>query len=161
MLTPLDIENKRFQRGIRGYDVDEVDDFLDQLTDDYETLYKENSMLKQKIEEVQNDLEHYKSLEQTLQSTLVMAQTTAEDIKLNAQTSADDVRKNAQDRAEQIIRDAQSEARKATDEIAKEEFEIRKRTEELKRQFGVYRAKMESLLISQLELLQNNKDDEE
>ena len=161
MLTPLDIENKRFQRGIRGYDGEEVDDFLDQLTDDYETLYKENSMLKQKIEEAKKDLEHYKSLEQTLQSTLVMAQTTAEDIKMNAQTSADDVRKNAQDRAEQIIRDAQSEARKATDEIVKEEFEIRKRTEELKRQFGVYRAKMESLLISQLELLQNNNDDEE
>ena len=161
MLTPLDIENKRFQRGIRGYDVGEVDDFLDQMTEDYETLYRENEELKQKLEDAKKDLAHYKNLAQTLQSTLVMAQTTAEDIKLNAQTSADDVRKNAQDRAEQIIRDAQSEARKATDEIAKEEFEIRKRTEELKRQFGVYRAKMESLLISQLELLQNNKDDEE
>lgn len=150
MLTPLDIENKRFSKTLKGYNVDEVDDFLDQLTIDYERLYKENSELKEKIEEDKKDLEHYKSVEQTLQNTLVMAQTTAEDIKSNAQS-----------RAEQIIRDAQSEARRATEEITKEEFEIRKRTEELKRQLGVYKAKMEALLISQLELLQDNKDEEE
>ena len=65
-----------------------------------------------------------------------------------------------QSRAEQIIREAQSEARKATEEITKEEFEIRRRTEELKRQFSVYKAKMEALLISQLELLQDNENEE-
>lgn len=150
MLTPLDIENKRFSKTIKGYNVDEVDDFLDQLTIDYERLYKENAELKDKVEENKKDLEHYKSVEQTLQNTLIMAQTTADDIKANAQS-----------RAEQIIRDAQSEARRATEEITKEEFEIRKRTEELKRQLGVYKAKMEALLISQLELLQENKDEDE
>ncbi len=149
MLTPLDIENKRFSKTLKGYNVDEVDDFLDQLTIDYEKLYKENAELKDQIEESKKDLEHYKNVEHTLQNTLVMAQTTAEDIKKNAQT-----------RAEQIIRDAQSEAKRATEEITKEEFDIRKRTEELKRQFGVYKAKMEALLISQLELLQDKEDEE-
>ena len=148
MLTPLDIENKRFSKTLKGYNVDEVDDFLDQLTIDYEKLYKENEELKDQIEESKKDLEHYKNVEHTLQNTLVMAQTTAEDIKKNAQT-----------RAEQIIRDAQSEAKRATEEITKEEFDIRKRTEELKRQFGVYKAKMEALLISQLELLQDKEDE--
>lgn len=150
MLTPLDIENKRFSKSIKGYNLDEVDDFLDQLTVDYERLYKENNELKNQLENMQNDLEHYKSVEQTLQNTLIMAQSTADDIKANAQN-----------RADQIIRDAQSEARRATDEITKEEFEIRKRTEELKRQFSVYKAKMEALLISQLEMLQDNKENEE
>ena len=149
MLTPLDIENKRFSKTLKGYNVDEVDDFLDQLTIDYEKLYKENAELKDQIEESKKDLEHYKNVEHTLQNTLVMAQTTAEDIKKNAQT-----------RAEQIIRDAQSEAKRATEEITKEEFDIRKRTEELKRQFDVYKAKMEALLISQLELLQDKEDEE-
>ena len=149
MLTPLDIENKRFSKTLKGYNVDEVDDFLDQLTIDYEKLYKENAELKDQIEESKKDLEHYKNVEHTLQNTLVMAQTTAEDIKKNAQT-----------RAEQIIRDAQSEAKRATEEITKEEFDIRKRTEELKRQFEVYKAKMEALLISQLELLQDKEDEE-
>lgn len=149
MLTPLDIENKRFSRTLKGYNVEEVDDFLDQLTADYEKLYKENADLRTQVEENRKDLEHYRNVEHTLQNTLVMAQTTAEDIKANAQSHA-----------EQIIRDAQSEARRSSEEITKEEFEIRKRTEELKRQFGVYKAKMEALLISQLELLQD-KDDAE
>lgn len=149
MLTPLEIENKRFPTKFKGYDDSEVDAFLDQITIDYEKLYKENAELKAQIEENKKDLEHYRSVEHTLQNTLVMAQTTAEDIKANAQS-----------RAEQIIRDAQSEARRATEEITKDEFDIRKRTEELKRQFGVYKAKMEALLISQLELLQDKEDEE-
>lgn len=149
MLTPLDIENKRFSKTLKGYNVDEVDDFLDQLTIDYERLYKENAELKEQIDNSRKDLEHYRNVEHTLQNTLVMAQTTADDIKSNAQS-----------RADQIIRDAQSEAKRATETISKEEFEIRKRTEELKRQFGVYKAKMEALLISQLELLQDKDDGE-
>lgn len=150
MLTPLDIENKRFSKGLKGYNVDEVDDFLDQLTDDYEKIYRENSDLRDQVEESKKEIEHYKSVEHTLQNTLMMAQSTADDIKATAQS-----------RAEQIIRDAQSEARRATEEIAKEEFDIRKRTEELKRQFEVYKAKMEALLIAQLELLQDDKKDGE
>ena len=149
MLTPLDIVNKRFSKTLKGYNVDEVDDFLDQLTVDYEKLYKENADLREQIENSKKDLEHYRNVEHTLQNTLVMAQTTADDIKANAQS-----------RADQIIRDAQSEAKRATETISKEEFEIRKRTEELKRQFGVYKAKMEALLISQLELLQDKDTDE-
>ena len=149
MLPPLDIENKTFSKTLKGYNVDEVDDFLDQLTIDYERLYKENVDLKNQIDNSKKDLEHYRNVEHTLQNTLVMAQTTADDIKSNAQS-----------RADQIIRDAQSEAKRATEAISKEEFEIRKRTEELKRQFGVYKAKMEALLISQLELLQDKDNDE-
>lgn len=149
MLTPLDIENKKFSTKFKGYDDVEVDEFLDQIIFDYEKLYKENNELKAKVEENKKELEHYRNVEKTLQNTLVMAQTTAEDIKMNAQS-----------RAEQIIRDAQSEARKATDDIVKEEFEIRRRTEELKRQFNVYKAKMEALLISQLELLQDKGNEE-
>ncbi len=147
MLTPLEIENKKFPTKFKGYDDVEVDTFLDQVIVDYEKLYKENAELKNQIEENKKDLEHYRSVEHTLQNTLVLAQTTAEDIKTNAQT-----------RAEQIIRDAESEARRATEAVSKEEFEIRKRTEELKRQFEVYKTKMENLLLSQLELLKDNLD---
>ena len=126
MLTPLDIENKRFTKTIKGYNVEEVDDFLDQLTLEYEKLYKENAEFKDQTEKYQKDLEHYRNVEHTLQNTLVMAQTTAEDIKSMAQKQAD-----------QIIRDAQNEARRAVDELNKEEFEIRRRLEDLKRQFDV------------------------
>ena len=151
MLTPLDIENKRFSKKFNGYSVDEVDDFLDQLTLEYEKLYKENNEYKNKVEQSEKDLEHYKNVEQTLQNTLVMAQTTA-----------DDVKNMAQKQAEQIIRDAQTEARRSVDDLNKQEIEMTRKIEEMKKQFEVYKAKMEALLISQLEMLQDdNKENEE
>ena len=91
MLTPLDIENKKFQKQMmNGYNVDEVDDFLDEITVDYEKLYKENTELRAEIERSKGDLEKYKNIEQTLQNTLVMAQKTADDIKNNAQDEEED-----------------------------------------------------------------------
>ena len=65
MLTPLDIENKRFSKTLKGYNVDEVDDFLDQLTLEYEKLYKENAGYREQIEQSKKDLEHYKDVEHT------------------------------------------------------------------------------------------------
>ena len=151
MLTPLDIENKKFSKKLNGYNVDEVDDFLDQVTLEYEKLYKENNEYKEKLEQSEKDLEHYRNVEKTLQNTLVLAQTTADDIK-----------NMAQKQAEQIIRDAQSEARRAVDDLNKQEYEVTRKIEEMKKQFEVYKAKMEALLISQLEMLQDdNKNNEE
>ena len=150
MITPLDIENKRFSKQMmNGYSVEEVDDFLDELTADYSKNYKENSELKSKLEELTKSLEHYKSIESTLNNTLVMAQTTAEDIK-----------KVAQQQADQIINEAKSNAQKQVDELNNELILKTKEVDDVKKQFDIYKAKMESLLISQLELLKDiNKED--
>ncbi len=150
MITPLDIENKRFSKQMmNGYSVEEVDDFLDELTADYSKNYKENSELKSKVEELNKSLEHYKSIESTLNNTLVMAQSTAEDIK-----------KVAQQQADQIINEAKSNAQKQVDELNNELILKTKEVEDVKKQFDIYKAKMESLLISQLELLKDiNKED--
>ena len=127
MLTPLDIENKKFSKKLNGYSVDEVDDFLDQVTLEYEKLYKENNEYKEEVEQARKDLEHYRNVERTLQNTLVMAQTTADDIKSMAQKQAD-----------QIIRDAQSDARRSVDDLNKQQYEMTKKIEEMKKQFEVY-----------------------
>ena len=149
MLTPLDIENKKFQRQMmNGYNVDEVDDFLDEITVDYEKMYKENTELRAEIERTKEDLERYKNIEQTLQNTLVMAQKTADDIK-----------NNAQDEADGIIRSVRSKMQDQVDEITKELDMRRREYSETKKQFDIYRAKMEALLISQLELLKDMKED--
>lgn len=143
MLTPLDIENKRFSKQVmNGYSVGEVDDFLDELTADYAKLYKENTDMKEKLDETLNNLTQYKSIESTLQSTLVMAQTTADDIK-----------KVAKQEAEQIVKDAEIDAREAVNNLNQEITLKEKELEDIKKQFDVYKAKMESILISQLELL--------
>lgn len=150
MITPLDIENKRFSKQMmNGYSVEEVDDFLDDLTADYSKNYKEATELKAKVEELTQSLEHYKTIEETLQSTLVMAQKTAEDVK-----------KVAQQQADQIINDAKGVAQKQANDLDNEIVAKKKELEDVKKQFDIYKAKMESLLISQLELLKDiNKED--
>ncbi len=149
MYTPLDIENKKFAKQMmNGYSVEEVDNFLDELTLDYEKLYKESSENKGKISELEASLVKYKNLESTLQNTLVMAQSTADEIK-----------KVAQQQADQIVRDAQGTAKAQLMELEQQITLKTKELEDLQKQFDVYKAKMESLLISQLELLKEvNKD---
>ena len=149
MITPLDIENKKFAKQMmNGYSVDEVDDFLDDLTVEYEKLFKENAEYKAQVEKLKEDMEHYKAIESTLQSTLVMAQTTAEEVKNVAKQQAD-----------QIINEAKINAEKEVDYLSNQISLKQKELEDVQKQFDVYKAKMESLLISQLELLKEvNKE---
>lgn len=149
MITPLDIENKKFsKRALNGYSTEEVDDFLDELTVEYEKIYKEVADSKQTIEGLNAELAKYKSMESTLQNTLVMAQTTAEDVK-----------NVAKQQAEIIINEAQTAAKEELSKINSEIKLKEKELEDLDKQFDVYKAKMESLLISQLELLKNSLKD--
>ena len=152
MLTPLDIENKKFSKQMmNGYNVDEVDDFLDELTVDYEKMYKESTENKTKIDALEKDLLHYKTIENTLQNTLVMAQSTAEEVK-----------EVARQQAEQIVKEAEGNARKSVDDLGQEILMKKKELEDVQKQFDIYKAKMESLLISQLELIKEiNKNDNE
>ena len=149
MLTPLDIENKKFSKQMmNGYSVEEVDDFLDDLTKDYEKLYKDVSEYKDKLEDLEDSIGKYKNIEGTLQNTLVMAQ-----------TAADDVRNLAKQQAEQIVNEAQVTAKERVLELEQQITLKQKEYDDLQKEFDVYKAKMESLLISQLELLKDvNKE---
>ena len=149
MYTPLDIENKKFAKQMmNGYSVEEVDNFLDELTLDYEKLYKEVNENKSKITELESGIKKYQNLESTIQNTLIMAQSTAEEIK-----------KVAKQEADQLIKDAQGTAKQQVMELEQQLIIKKKELEDLQKQFDVYKAKMESLLISQLELLKEvNKD---
>ena len=149
MITPLDTENKKFAKQMmNGYNVDEVDDFLDELTLDYGKLYKENAELKAQREELDSNVGKYKNIENTIQNTLIMAQKTA-----------DEVQEVAKKQAEQIIKDAEFQAKNSVEELNTQILLKQKELEDLKKQFDVYKAKMESLLISQLELLKDHKED--
>jgi len=150
MITPLDIENKRFAKQMmNGYSVEEVDEFLDEVTADYTKNYKEINELRAKVEELNNSLVQYRTIESTLQNTLIMAQTTAEEVKNVAKQKAD-----------QIVNDAKLTAQQRVDELNNEILMKQKELDDIKKQFDIYKAKMESLLISQLELLKDiNKED--
>lgn len=149
MITPLDIENKKFSKQmVNGYSVEEVDDFLDQLTIEYEQKCRDISEKEAKISQLENDLSHYRTIESTLQNTLVIAQ-----------SAADEVKNTAKQQAEQIIKEAEGSAKQSLDSLNQSIVLKKREIDDMEKQFDIYKAKMESLLISQLELIKDmNKD---
>lgn len=88
MLRPIDIQNKEFEKKLKGYSCDEVDDFLDVVIQDYELLFKENQSLKNKIGLLTETVDRYKQIEKTMQQSIDMAKQAAEAAKKNAETEA-------------------------------------------------------------------------
>ncbi|MCH5185558.1 MAG: DivIVA domain-containing protein [Oscillospiraceae bacterium] len=112
MLTPVDIENKTFERSFRGYSYDEVDNFIDLVIKDYETLYTENSELKAEITQLKNSLSEYKTMKETLQNSIIIAQSASDDVKKNAEEHANTVVKKAELKAANVIKGANDEVSK-------------------------------------------------
>lgn len=139
---------KSFLNGWNGYSVEEVDDFLDQVTDELERKCKEVEQYKKEVEQSKKELEHYKEMESTIQNTLVIAQ-----------SAADEVKNAAKQQATQIIKDAEGTARQSVETLTQSIVIKKKELEDLDKQIDVYKAKMESLLISQLELIKDMKKD--
>ena len=144
MLTPHDIENKVFKRGMRGYDVEEVESFLQEVCDSYEKLYKENLVAKERISMLSDAVKQYKSLEDTLQNALAVAQRSGEDVK-----------KNAYGKAEVILKDAENQAAEIINHSAQEVAKVTYQYEQMKRSVEVFRAKVVSLLNAQLDIIKD------
>ncbi|MCL6587869.1 MAG: DivIVA domain-containing protein [Anoxybacillus sp.] len=145
-LTPLDIHNKEFSKGFRGYDEDEVNEFLDQVIKDYEMVIREKKQLEEKVAELTERLNYFTNIEETLNKSILIAQETAEEVKRNAQKEAKLIIKEAEKNADRIISEALAKSRKIALEI-----------EELKRQSKVFRTRFRMLVEAQLEML-NNED---
>ncbi len=140
MITPLEIQNKEFDRKMRGYDQDQVDEFLDRITDDYEKLYRENASLKDRVKVMEDKLKHHSDMEASLHNTLIMAQNTAEEVT-----------QNAQEKARLIIAQAEEEARRAIERANREIVEINKQYQEIKKQMYIFKTRFKTLLEAQLE----------
>ncbi|CBZ03352.1 DivIVA domain-containing protein [Clostridium botulinum] len=123
-ITSMDITNKQFKKSMRGYNCDEVDEFLDKISDDYEELYKNNSSLRERVNTLEERLNHYDKMEETIQNTLLLAQNAAEQAKETAQKEADLIIKNANDSAKRVIEKSQEDVMKINDEFqyTKQEF---------------------------------------
>ncbi|WP_177503135.1 DivIVA domain-containing protein [Anaerosinus sp.] len=150
MLTPLDIHNKEFKRSFRGYNEDEIDEFLDRVVKDYEQLYRENVDLKDSIDKLKTKVEHFQHLENTLHNTLVVAQETAEEVKLNAKKEA-----------ELIIKEAKATGQRLLDEANLKVKEKMTEYEEINQRSQLYRTRMRTLVLTQLELLKDSDEAEE
>ena len=105
-LTTLDIRHKEFKRGMRGYVDGEVDEFLDEIADEFERLFKENIELSERLESMQEKIDQYRNLEETLQNTLVAAQRSAEEHRATAQKEAQLMLSEAELKARQMVNDS-------------------------------------------------------
>ncbi len=132
MLTPLDIQKQEFGVKMRGYNADEVDDFLDLVGADYEKLYRENKELKDKMIILNKSIEEYKNIETSLRNALLYAQNTAEDMK-----------KSANEKAQNIILEAENKARDKSQEFTQLQTEI-----------DTYKTKIKSFCNVMLEMLE-------
>lgn len=142
MITPLDIQNKEFKKSIRGYNESQVDEFLDEIIRDYENIYKENLELKDKILLLNEQIEKYNNLENTLKETLVVAQSTA-----------DELISSAKEKAGIIMEDANVQSKRAIDEANQEIIKIRKEYESLLKEMIIFKTRYKSLIESQLTTL--------
>ncbi len=141
-LTPLDIHNKEFKRSLRGYDEDEVNEFLDQVIKDYELAIRETKELKEKVSQLDEKLGHFTNIEETLNKSILVAQETAEEVRGNATKESKLIIKEAEKNADRIINEALSKSRRVSMDV-----------EELKKQAKVFRTRLRMLVEAQLDMI--------
>ncbi len=145
MLTPMDIHNKEFKKVIRGYKEEEVDEFLDKVVADFERLYRENGELKDRLNLYNEKVESYAMMEKTLQNTLIVAQTTADEVVLNARK-----------KSEMIIKEAEDQAKKIREDASNSVINITREYEGIKKEVQVFKTRFRTLLEAELEAINVN-----
>lgn len=142
-LTPLDIHNKEFTKSFRGYDEDEVNEFLDQVIKDYEMVIREKKELSEQVTQLNERLSHFTNIEETLNKSILIAQETAEELKGNATKESKLIIKEAEKNADRIINEALNKSRRISIEV-----------EELKKQAKVFRTRLKMLVEAQLDMIE-------
>lgn len=118
MLTPQEVSERAFQKAsFGGYNMSQVDEFLDILTGDYSALYSENAVLKSKMKVLVDKVEEYRSTEEAMRKALMTAQRMADELVQEAE------RKKAE-MLEQAERDAKERIGSIAQEIEAEEFRL-------------------------------------
>jgi cell division initiation protein len=116
-ITPLDIQQKQFTSKFRGFDIEEVDSFLELIREEMEELLRENANLREEVKRYEKQLKEYKSVESTLKDTLIATQKMVEDYQANARKEADLIIKEAELRAEEMLTQAQGKVIKIHEDI--------------------------------------------
>lgn len=149
VLTPLDIHNKEFPVKMRGYDQDEVNDYLDQIIKDYEAILKDKKELEKNLKFAEEKVAYYNNLQESLNKSIIVAQEAADRLKENSDKEAAIIIQEAENNADRLLNDSVEKARKITAE-----------TEELKKQSRVFKQRLQLMIESQLEMVKNNEWDE-
>lgn len=146
--VPNDLQNIAFKKSVMGYNILQVEDVLLKVVEDLSEMIKENAKLKEKLEDTQDRVKYYKTIENNLHNSLIIAQQTSEEIIANARDNAENIQKEAELKAQQIV-----------DGAHKEVLGVKFEYERMRRDVDAYKAKLESIIRSQLKLLDSLTDD--
>ncbi len=148
-ITPMDIEQQEFSRSFRGYNEEEVDDFLDKIVKDYEELINENLRLNEEIERMQEKLKEFSEIEETLRSAL-----------LNAQKSAEEMKGRVESEAKIIIEKAELEAKSLKQQVFQREDLVKNEIDNLRRYKYNFKEKFKSMLNLYLKMIESEDFEE-
>lgn len=146
MLTPLDIESKEFNASLGGYSKSDVKQFMKEILFSYERLYKDNIEMKDKINMLNEGIQYYKTIEETLQNTLILAEKTSEDVKASARIKAETIEKEAEITAAKLIQEAKEEI-----------YRINQMRESMVIAYDANKIQIKQFLMSQLEMITKNE----
>jgi len=149
VLTPLDIHNKEFPVKMRGYDQDQVNDYLDQIIKDYEMVLKDKRELEKQLQFSEEKVGHFNNLQDALNKSIIVAQDAADRLKENAIKEANIIGLEAEKNADRLLDEAVSKAKKITAE-----------TDELRKQSRVFKQRLQIMIESQLEMVRNSEWDD-
>ena len=144
MLRPIDIQNKEFEKRLKGYDCNEVDDFLDTIIQDYELVCKENQALKDKIGLLTEAVERYKLMEVTMRQSLDVAK-----------QSAEELRQNAAIEAQGLISKAKLDASRLSKQIDDEHLKRHQEMLSMKSQIESYKSRIKTITENMLKMLED------
>lgn len=148
-LTPMDIHNKEFPLKMRGYDQDEVNDYLDQIIKEFEKLVREKKEMKEQLSFAEEKLKHYDTLQESLNRSILVAQEAADRLKENTTKEVEVILREAENNADQLLKDSVEKAQR-----------IEIETEELRKHSKVFRQRLQLMIESQLEMLKKDDWDE-
>lgn len=159
-LTPMDIETVEFKKTpFKGYLAEEVDLFLDKIIMEFERIYKDNAKLQDKLNAREDVIKHYKDLEDTIKSSIVRAEKTADDTVKNASERSEQIISTAEERAQNIINDAQHQAQNMLSEANCELADIKSQVAGAKAEYVKVKNLLKNMLVTQMNVLENTTED--
>jgi len=156
VLSPLNIHNKEFGTKMRGYNVDEVNDFLDQVIKDYQITLNNNKDLEEQLDAANEKLKYFNDLKDSLNQSILVAQEAADKVKANSQKESEIIIREAQKQSSDIVSEATNKGNQIMAEASKRAKKLAVETDDLKKSTRVFRQRLQVMLESQLEVVKSN-----
>ena len=142
--TPSEIKNKTFTQVKSGFEPKEVEDYLEQLSNEIERLKEDKAQLEKVIEDKETNIQSYKDVHQSVSDALIQAKHAGEETKAAATKEAEATVAKAKAEADKIVNDGVEKARRLSIQ-----------TEDMKRQSKIFRSRFRMLVEAQLDLLKS------